>query len=808
VTGGAEGFPHSGRSTRTGDGARAGVGARAGGRDRSGGGTRAGGGSGARAGGGSGERGGGGAADPSAGVLPAPLHVHRAGETGLLAEYPDTVAVLAAAEAMRDLAPAHLLDLVPAERTLLLRGADPRDVPRLADLLAELPRTERDVSAGGEANVGIVYDGDDLDEVADLLGMSTDALISAHSGATWTVAFGGFAPGFPYLVAGDPHGTADGHEAAHGHGAADGHEAAHGHGAADGRGVTDGRRRSRPGRAPSGEEGTTADVTAAEGGSALGRSASVGPPWEVPRRAEPRTAVPAGAVGLASRYCGIYPRPSPGGWQLIGRSDALLFDVHREPPALLAPGTRVRFTPQRPSARPSAGTAAVLARAAREAAAVPSRLGRRGAAAHGADARPALEVLSPGPLTLVEDAGRPGRASIGVSSSGAFDQGALRRANRAVGNPGGAAALETLLGPLLLRAVAPTVVAVAGARTRVRIGRGEEEVGDVELLAEVSREQALALDPGDRIEVGPASDGLRLVLAVRGGISRIRRAAHSGGAGDAPRVDSGAARVDSGAVRADSGAPQDDGGATRDDGDAPRSDGDAPRADGAADSGVRRDPDGNELLEVLGARSRDTLSGLGPDPLRPGDLLLVGPEQGLEAVPAVVVPAGTRPGTARPAGDPAEDPVVEPAEESTESRAGEPAGDPAEEPAGEPVAGPPGDALGIPMLIGPRAELLGDEAVAALRRAVWTVCPDSDRVGVRLEGSALPVPEGAAAVPSEPMQPGAVQVPPSGQPVVFGPDHPTTGGYPVIAVVTRRGVDRLAQAGPGTVLRFVDADEG
>ena len=55
------------------------------------------------------------------------------------------------------------------------------------------------------------------------------------------------------------------------------------------------------------------------------------------------------------------------------------------------------------------------------------------------------------------------------------------------------------------------------------------------------------------------------------------------------------------------------------------------------------------------------------------------------------------------------------------------------------------------------------------------------------------------------MLPGAVQVPPSGLPVVFGPDHPTTGGYPVIAVVTRRGLDRLAQTGAGTRLRFVDA---
>ncbi|GHF19932.1 allophanate hydrolase subunit 1 [Streptomyces griseoluteus] len=65
----------------------------------------------------------------------------------------------------------------------------------------------------------------------------------------------------------------------------------------------------------------------------------------VPRRATPRTAVPAGSVALAGPYTGVYPRASPGGWQLIGRTDAVLWDTAREPAALLAPGTRVRFTP-------------------------------------------------------------------------------------------------------------------------------------------------------------------------------------------------------------------------------------------------------------------------------------------------------------------------------------------------------------------------------------------------------------------------------------------------------------------------------
>lgn len=73
------------------------------------------------------------------------------------------------------------------------------------------------------------------------------------------------------------------------------------------------------------------------------------PRYEVPRRATPRTAVPAGAVGLAGPYTGVYPRSSPGGWQLIGTTDAVLWDHTRVPAALLSPGTRVRFVAVRGS---------------------------------------------------------------------------------------------------------------------------------------------------------------------------------------------------------------------------------------------------------------------------------------------------------------------------------------------------------------------------------------------------------------------------------------------------------------------------
>lgn len=90
---------------------------------------------------------------------------------------------------------------------------------------------------------------------------------------------------------------------------------------------------------------TTTELTVAFVGFAPGFAYLTGLPPElhVPRRPTPRTRVPAGSVGMAGPFAGAYPRPSPGGWQLVGRTDAVLFDVDREPPALLAPGTSVRF---------------------------------------------------------------------------------------------------------------------------------------------------------------------------------------------------------------------------------------------------------------------------------------------------------------------------------------------------------------------------------------------------------------------------------------------------------------------------------
>ena len=90
---------------------------------------------------------------------------------------------------------------------------------------------------------------------------------------------------------------------------------------------------------------TAAELTVAFGGFAPGFGYLTGLPerLHVPRRSTPRTRVPPGSVGLAGPFAGAYPRASPGGWQLVGRTDAVLFDVDRDPPALLRPGTRVRL---------------------------------------------------------------------------------------------------------------------------------------------------------------------------------------------------------------------------------------------------------------------------------------------------------------------------------------------------------------------------------------------------------------------------------------------------------------------------------
>lgn len=215
------------------------------------------------------------------------------------------------------------------------------------------------------------------------------------------------------------------------------------------------------------------------------------PLFDVVRRASPRTRIPAGSVALAGRFSGVYPRESPGGWQLIGRTDAALWDATRTPPALLQPGTPVRF---------EAVERALNFAAAKHTSCAIDPLKRVSG--------PHIEVVNPGLQLVVQDFGRPGMASQGVSSSGAADRGAMRAANRSVGNHPGSAVLESTGGGATLVFHADTVVAVTGALVSIRRGGRE-----------VSANRPFAVEPGDEVQIGQVRRGLRVTIAVRGGVT-------------------------------------------------------------------------------------------------------------------------------------------------------------------------------------------------------------------------------------------------------------------------------------------------
>ncbi len=195
------------------------------------------------------------------------------GDRALLIECGSTGEVLALSGVLRDARLDGVLDIVPGARTVLVSLSDARRRTSVRSTLADIGVPDPGVAAvAKEADVviDVVYDGADLAEVSGHLGMDVAEVIAAHTGTLWRVGFGGFTPGFAYLVGGDPR-------------------------------------------------------------------------LHVPRRSEPRTRVPAGSVALAGEFSGIYPRQSPGGWQLIGRTEAVLWDLDRPKPALLTPGLWVRF---------------------------------------------------------------------------------------------------------------------------------------------------------------------------------------------------------------------------------------------------------------------------------------------------------------------------------------------------------------------------------------------------------------------------------------------------------------------------------
>lgn len=320
-----------------------------------------------------------------------------------------------------------------------------------------------------------------------------------------------------------------------------------------------------------------------------------------------------------------------------------------------------------------------------------------------------LFVLRAGPSVLVQDLGRPGRASLGVTASGVADRAAAATALRAVGTDPAAAVLEVLLGGLTVMTDTPVVVVVTGAvGVVVVVTRGGSR--RVAATGEVLR-----LEAGSSLELGRPDVGVRGYLAVRGGI---------------------------------------------------------------------------DVPAVMGSRSRDTLAGLGPPPVQAGDVLgvgdlVVGPwAEGWHPAASGVLLGGV---AGRPAGG------------RVRGVAGHPAGGRVRGAAAGGVRG--AAAVDLDVVPGPRDDLFPREAWDVLA-ATGHVSGHADRVGVRIDPS-RPVPRlPGGEIPSEGMVRGAIQIPSDGAPVVFGPDHPVTGGYPVIGVLTARSADAITQLLPGTPVRF------
>ncbi|GAA2004299.1 5-oxoprolinase/urea amidolyase family protein [Brevibacterium samyangense] len=578
-----------------------------------------------------------------------------AGEHALLLEYPDLHGQLAhfagLSAALADGRLPGVRELVPAARTVLVRfdpvflaaadlgacgrsgepwapgstspadGTPGNPARALAAALAAVPAADHEATDRAPLTLDVVYDGEDLAAAAEALGLSPEELVRRHTSATWTGAFGGFAPGFVYCASED---------------------------------------------------------------------------WslDVPRRSSPRTRVPAGSVAIAGEFSAVYPRESPGGWQLLGHTATPMWDLDRTPPALLQPGQEIRYRAVRdrveaislpvedPSAGASDGPSNGFDEDDRNGCRSADRQQIRSSSSkplHSSE-YPSLLVVRSGPQLTVQDLGRPGLLGMGVGASGAADREAARVANRLVGNPETAGVLELAAGGAEFEVQVRGVAAWTGASgTRVlRTADGEERP--------FPYSAPFAVDPGDRLRIAGFSAGQRGYLAVRGGIG---------------------------------------------------------------------------VSPVLGSRSTDTLSGLGPALLRAGDRIPLGDAQDAGPVD---------PGTGD-AGSPRDLPAV--------GRLGE-----------------------VRFVLGPRADWFTPAALATLAAQEWTVTPQSDRVGARLDG-AVPLARAITdELPSEGAVRGALQVPADGRPVLFLADHPVTGGYPIIAAVVGADLDLAAQLPPGARVRF------
>lgn len=318
----------------------------------------------------------------------------------------------------------YIRELVPAARTILVYF-DPLfiNTKTLIKWINAQKIFEGAVLNGKELVIPVRYNGEDIEHVADLVGLSVSELIYKHSQTLWRAAFIGFAPGFAYLVSDEP------------------------------------------------------------------------PFGSVPRLASPRKKITSGSVGLAGEYSGVYPKDSPGGWQLIGQTDLKMWDVQREQPALLLPNDQVIFkdVTHQPTKISVPNISSFPKKQSTESEAV-------------------LRVKKVGLQVLIQDAGRLNMAEMGVGRSGAMDQTSFQSVNLAVGNPQNAAALEILNGGLVLSILKPTVIAVTGADAELSVQYAQGE------KVRVSLYQPIALDQGDEVYLAVPNAGVRNYLAVRGGL--------------------------------------------------------------------------------------------------------------------------------------------------------------------------------------------------------------------------------------------------------------------------------------------------
>ena len=322
-------------------------------------------------------------------------------------------------------------ELVPAARTLLVHFepaimSPMRLVQVRRGLAQELHHMPQGVTQGPGrlVDIPVHYNGEDLPDVAELLGISVAQVIERHTGQPYDGAFAGFAPGFVYL--------------------------------------------------------------------------SGGANFQVPRRESPRTKVPAGSVALGGNFSAVYPSASPGGWQLLGTTDVPMWDLQRAEPAYVQPGFRVQFTDRARKAMQVHLPAVVKIQKKQ-----PQTLTDK--------AQAAIEFVSVGLQTLVQDGGRRGMAGLGISSSGALDAAAMHQANRLVGNPPNTAVLENVLGQVRMRSHGATTVAVTGAQTPLSLHSTHGAVWPVDSHAPI------ALNDGDVLQLHAPEAGVRSYIAVRGG---------------------------------------------------------------------------------------------------------------------------------------------------------------------------------------------------------------------------------------------------------------------------------------------------